>query len=302
MGQDLYLYTLVNGSIFSLRKQKYIPPAEDDRGLSDRLQNIFDKDTKLILMGQGLVGITFCCAEYSGRFKDAITVNKVLIYDGLTEDGFMDESIFRAKIFTYLKFFSSRLVSGEFVHRLETTELYHPESVLYAGSGDYYGLVARKCIDGEFGYLFEDAFGNMSEPKYVADIELTELSPSLNRIEDLIEQALATVNWDLVQTSFPHKESGKYKWITSLMFDQFYFDILYYSIAKRVFLGEQNNTLEAIQGTAEEPVLVDFASVRRMLYQAIKKKMGSQDLLQLPEDTTLNEEEDVSWIFDGGSK
>lgn len=299
-GSDLWIYFFHNNSIFSVREKEYITQFSDDRGLFSRLKEIFPIDIRVTLMAQGLNGVTFSCPQNIKQFYNTPIANRLTLYDGIGDHSFLDGATFRAKMFTYLdkKYHDHILIPNVcLTHKLD--ELFTEDSILQTASG-YLGFVARKT-DNTLIYLFEDPFATVHEPKYLSNLEITEISPSCERIEDLIDLTLRTVNWELVKTQIPHFESGKYKWITSIMMDQFYFDILYYSLSKRLWLEEEISD-DVLQGVEEEPLLVDFVEIKRRLRAAIREKIGMEELepILLSEDTSvIEEDEDFSWVLKG---
>jgi len=298
LGNDIWLYLFHNDVIKSIKTGEIITSFNDDRGLYPRIREILSVDVRITLMAQGLIGLTFVCPSNTKQFYNSPFANKIFFYDGLEENKFLDCATFRAKMFTYIeRKYHERILIPVVCNVSQIDSLFVGEESILRTNKEYLGFVGRSLND-DLTYLLEDPYANIHEPKYITEIELTEIAPDYDRIEDLIEHAIQTINWELLKTQIPYRDDGKYQWVTSILMDQFYFDVLYYSISKKLWLSDRKAD-QILQGVDEESVIVDFSQIKKLLRAAIRVRLGSEgsNKLSITHEDPKDDDDDLSWIF-----
>jgi len=276
-GEEIWLFSFITAKIFSVQQGTFLSRIEDDRGLYQRIGEIFPVDLRITLSAQGVECIIFTCPPNVGFFSNTSWANTVMIYDGLEESRFVDPYIFRAKLFTYLdRKWGSNIVQPTFCMIDKIDSLYLEDSITDTEKG-HLGIVARPD-NHNLLYLLEDPYANLHEPKYLNKLEITQISPPLEYLDDLLDNILSNMNWEIIKTKLPTAEDGGCNWLASIVMDNFYFDGLYYIVAKRLWL-EERKTVEALQGVDEEHLIINFSEIKNKIRTSVMRKLKAEKVI-----------------------
>lgn len=279
--EEIFIYDFIEDKIYLVSEQRTLEEFSDDRGLYMRVRNPLWRKFYRSVEGLDIWGFVFMCPKFGNtqRFKVYSVYNKIVVCDLLGKDGgFKDPYESRGIMAEFLSPDLFDLLPFEIFSFREIGTFYSKEKDLVSWGEplSQNGLIVRpmKSDDPPY-YILYDPFCVWQPPKYLEEMDLLEMSGDIQDIAAVIDSLSSTMNWDLIEGTIPVDRRGDLDWITSILFDKLYFQDLYYTISKALWLEDDREDPLGVElrGRSASEVLVDFRLLKRELRKRIREKL-----------------------------